>query len=91
VDRVYQGTPSGSLEECDGGFGVFDLLGNVEEWVVRTEPHANNYPHVMKGCYWAGCYGGKKPTCGSTNPNHDSGFRYYETGFRCCMDAAPSP
>lgn len=91
VDKVYQGTPSGSLEACDSGFGVFDLLGNVEEWVVRTLPHANNYPHVMKGCYWAGCYGGSKPTCASTNPNHGDSFRYYETGFRCCMDAAQAP
>ncbi|NUQ76073.1 MAG: SUMF1/EgtB/PvdO family nonheme iron enzyme [Polyangiaceae bacterium] len=91
VDKLYQGTPSGSLEGCDSGFGVFDLLGNVEEWVVRTLPHANNYPHVMKGCYWAGCYGGSKPTCASTNPNHGDSFRYYETGFRCCMDVGQGP
>lgn len=91
VEKLWQGAPSGSLDGCANGFGVYDLLGNVEEWVVRTQPHANNYPHVMKGCYWAGCYGGNKPTCGSTNPNHSDGFRYYETGFRCCMDANLSP
>jgi hypothetical protein len=87
VDKLYQGAPSGSYDECVSGYGVFDLTGNIEEWVVRTKPHQNNYPHVLKGCYWAGCYGGTKPKCSSTNPAHASAFRYYETGFRCCKDA----
>jgi hypothetical protein len=89
VQKLWQGAPSGSYPECVSGYGVFDLTGNIEEWVVRTQPHVNSYPHVLKGCYWAGCYGGAKPRCGSTNPAHADGFRYYETGFRCCQDAAP--
>lgn len=89
VDKLWQGEPSGSNAECVSGYGVFDLTGNIEEWVVRTQPHTNNYPHVLKGCYWAGCYGGAKPTCASTNPAHASAFRYYETGFRCCRDLGP--
>jgi formylglycine-generating enzyme required for sulfatase activity len=88
VQKLYQGDPSGSNDKCVSTFGAFDLTGNVEEWVVRTQPHANNYPHVLKGCYWSGCYGGSKPTCQSTNPAHPSGFMFYETGFRCCKDAA---
>lgn len=89
VDKLYQAEPSGSLPGCVSGYGVFDLTGNVEEWVVRTKPHVNNYPHVMKGCYWSGCYGGSKPKCSSTNPAHADGFKYYETGFRCCADMMP--
>jgi len=87
VDRLYQGEPSGSHPACVSSYGVFDLTGNVEEWVVRTKYHVNEYPHVMKGCYWSGCYGGAKPRCGSTNPAHGSSFLFYETGFRCCRDA----
>jgi formylglycine-generating enzyme required for sulfatase activity len=87
VEKLWQGAPSGSFPECVSSYGVFDLTGNVEEWVVRTKPHANNYPHLLKGCYWAGCYGGSKPTCGSANPAHADGFQFYETGFRCCSDA----
>jgi hypothetical protein len=67
---------------------VSDLTGNVEEWVVRTREHVNPWPYVLIGCYWAGCYGGNKPTCHSTNNAHGPEFRYYETGFRCCKDAA---
>ncbi len=87
VDKLWQGAPSGSYAGCVSGYGVFDMTGNVEEWVVRTKPHVNSYPHVLKGCYWAGCFGGAKPKCSSTNPAHADGFRFYETGFRCCKDA----
>jgi formylglycine-generating enzyme required for sulfatase activity len=87
VAKLWQGAPSGFYAECVSDYGVYDLTGNIEEWVVRTQPHVNSYPHVLKGCYWAGCYGGAKPKCSSTNPAHADGFRYYETGFRCCKDA----
>jgi hypothetical protein len=86
VEKLWQGSPSGADPECVSGYGVFDMTGNIEEWVVRTQPHVNSYPHVLKGCYWAGCFGGSKPTCQSTNPAHADGFLFYETGFRCCAD-----
>ncbi|HEX3769739.1 MAG TPA: SUMF1/EgtB/PvdO family nonheme iron enzyme [Polyangiaceae bacterium] len=85
---LYQGTPSGSKRKCRSEAGARDLTGNVEEWVVRTREHANAYPYILIGCYWAGCYGGNKPTCHSTNNAHGPEFRFYETGFRCCRDAA---
>jgi formylglycine-generating enzyme required for sulfatase activity len=86
VEKLWQGSVSGADSGCVSGYGVHDMTGNVEEWVVRTKPHANSYPHVLKGCYWAGCFGGSKPTCQSTNPAHADGFMFYETGFRCCGD-----
>lgn len=88
VEKLWQGAASGAHDGCVSGHGVFDMTGNVEEWVVRTKPHVNSYPHVLKGCYWAGCFGGAKPTCQSTNPAHADGFMFYETGFRCCGDLA---
>jgi formylglycine-generating enzyme required for sulfatase activity len=87
VHDLYQADPSGARSQCVSEAGVHDLTGNVEEWVVRTRPHANAWPHVLIGCYWSGCYGGGKPTCRSTNNAHGPGFRFYETGFRCCRDA----
>jgi formylglycine-generating enzyme required for sulfatase activity len=87
VDALYQAAPSGSLPGCVSSYGVYDLTGNVEEWVVRTRYHVNEYPHVLKGCYWSGCFGGAKPRCESTNPAHGDGFRFYETSFRCCRGA----
>jgi hypothetical protein len=85
--ELYQATPSGSKRKCASSVGVRDMTGNVEEWVVRTRDHANDWPTILIGCYWSGCYGGGKPTCHSTNNAHGPDFRFYETGFRCCKDA----
>jgi len=90
VKELYQALPSGTKQRCETPGGVYDLTGNVEEWVVRTREHANSWPYVLIGCYWAGCYGGNKPTCHSTNNAHGPEFRFYETGFRCCRDAQAS-
>jgi formylglycine-generating enzyme required for sulfatase activity len=90
VTRLYQAEKSGTRASCVSGYGVFDMTGNVEEWVVtktvKGKPRAA-YAHVLKGCYWSGCYGGSKPTCTSTNAAHADTFKFYETGFRCCQDA----
>jgi hypothetical protein len=59
--------------------GVYDLTGNAAEWVTRS-----GNLHVVKGCYWSGCYSGEKPSCDFTNSAHTSVFRSYEFGFRCC-------
>ncbi|MBW2458287.1 MAG: SUMF1/EgtB/PvdO family nonheme iron enzyme, partial [Deltaproteobacteria bacterium] len=85
---LYQADPSGSRADCLSEDGAGDLTGNVAEWVVRTLPNSNNHDHVMKGCYWAGCYGGTNPNCSFVNPAHPGAFRSYEAGFRCCRDLA---
>ena len=85
--ELYQATRSGSRRRCVSSEGVYDMTGNLEEWVVRTREHTNDWPYLLVGCYWSGCYGGGKPTCRSTNSAHGPEFRFYETGFRCCKDA----
>ncbi len=87
---LYQASRSGAKKKCSSQAGVHDMTGNVEEWVVRTREHANDWPYLLVGCYWSGCYGGGKPTCHSTNNAHGPEFRFYETGFRCCRDAGGS-
>jgi formylglycine-generating enzyme required for sulfatase activity len=89
AERLYQADPSGFRADCVSAEGAHDLTGNVAEWVVRTLPNSNNYDHVMKGCYWAGCYGGTLPNCTFVNPAHPGEFRSYEAGFRCCRDRSP--
>ncbi len=85
--RLYQAEPSGARPGCISEEGVYDLTGNVAEWVRRSDPAPRpGYDHVLKGCYWAGCYHEPLPNCTFTNHAHPGTFRTYEAGFRCCSD-----
>jgi formylglycine-generating enzyme required for sulfatase activity len=85
--RLYQAEPSGERAGCVSPDGVYDLTGNVAEWVRRSDAAPRpGYDHVLKGCYWAGCYHDPVPSCGFTNHAHPGTFRTYEAGFRCCAD-----
>jgi formylglycine-generating enzyme required for sulfatase activity len=85
--RLYQADRSGARSTCVSEQGVYDLTGNVAEWVRRSDPAPRpGYDHVLKGCYWAGCYHEPQPNCVFVNHAHPGTFRTYEAGFRCCSD-----
>lgn len=86
--RLYQADMSGARAECVTQEGVFDMTGNVAEWVRKTSPTRPGFEHVLKGCYWAGCFKDPQPSCGFTNGAHPGTFRTYEAGFRCCTARA---
>ncbi len=89
ASRLFQADPSGARADCVSEEGVHDLTGNVAEWVRRSGPAPRpGYEHVLKGCYWAGCYHQPEPDCRFRNSAHPGSFRTYEAGFRCCSDRA---
>jgi sulfatase modifying factor 1 len=68
---------TGSLSECVSGYGVFDMVGNLHEWVEEGSFHGGYYLDVVimgDGCEY-------KTTA------HESWYHDYSTGFRCCADA----
>lgn len=77
IARLWQGSASGEYKECRTPSGVFDLQGNVEEWVETGD---GEWPYALKGGWWA-----KVTACHKTNDAHPPNFRFYETGFRCCL------
>ena len=94
-ERLNQSEPAGSRSTCGSEEGVFDLTGNVAEWVVKVHDHPEacktgeerGHTYVAQGCSWVKCYREPhEPACDYVNCAHASSFRSYETGFRCCRD-----
>ena len=73
--------PGGSFARCVSPFGVFDLAGNLEEFVAID---GSSPPRpAMKGAYWQP----GRNYCRAAQTAHDRLYRGTETGFRCCADA----
>jgi formylglycine-generating enzyme len=83
--RLWQGEPSGSRSSCVSPYGVFDMTGNVDEWVVNEE--GKPYKSGLKGGYW----GPVRDRCRPMTTIHSEGFSFYQIGFRCCSDVPSSP
>lgn len=81
VQWLYQAEPSGENAGCTNASGVYDLVGNVEEWTRRATGGSGDFLGNLKGRYWA-----ESRTCQSNITSHGNAFRFYEIGFRCCRD-----
>ncbi len=85
LSRLDQSVPSGSMETCRSGFGVYDMPGNLDEWVVSdVAPKEKSKWAGLKG----GAWGHVRSQCRPTTYSHEPEFTYYFVGFRCCRDAA---
>ncbi len=82
LERLDQRLPTGSMPRCVSPFGVYDLNGNINEWVERPK---QEYPNRsgLKGGWWGPVRGRCRPTVGF----HKEDDYGYEEGFRCCKDA----
>lgn len=86
--RLDQSVPSGSMEQCKSGFGVYDMPGNMDEWVISDQPpeHKSKWS-ALKG----GAWGHVRSQCRPMTVSHEPEFWYYFVSFRCCADAAGVP
>jgi sulfatase modifying factor 1 len=81
--RLDQREPSGSRNSCVSPYGVHDMVGNVDEWVVNVSQAGKPFQSGLKGGYW----GPVRTRCRPMTTAHDEKFRYYQIGFRCCGEA----
>jgi len=78
--RLDQREPSGARATCISPYGVHDMVGNVDEWVVNASQSGRPFASGLKGGYW----GPVRTRCRPMTTAHDESFRYYQIGFRCC-------
>ncbi|MEI7893795.1 MAG: SUMF1/EgtB/PvdO family nonheme iron enzyme [Myxococcales bacterium] len=80
VARLDQREPSGARQACVSPYGVHDMSGNVDEWVVNES--GRPFVSGLKGGYW----GPVRARCRPMTTAHDPRFAFYQVGFRCCAD-----
>jgi len=71
---------TGSHSGCTNEYGVYDMVGNVHEWVDDPD-----------GTFLGGYYLDTHQLgdgCNYRTPGHDIYYHDYSTGFRCCADVA---
>jgi sulfatase modifying factor 1 len=84
-EKLDQRAPAGSFPECVSPFGIYDLNGNVNEWVNLPDEKPPNRSG-LKGGWW----GPVRNRCRPTVTFHKEEDYGYEAGFRCCADATPA-
>jgi formylglycine-generating enzyme required for sulfatase activity len=73
---------TGAFSGCTNEFGVFDMVGNLHEWVA-TDPAAA-HGTFAGGYYLDTSLNGDG--CGYKTQAHAHDYHDYSTGFRCCAD-----
>jgi len=71
---------SGAFGRCTNGFGVFDMVGNLHEWVMSRRP-------TFRGGYYQDTHL-NGDGCAYRTTAHQASYHDYSTGFRCCADPA---
>ena len=75
---------TGEHTGCTNGYGVYDMVGNLHEWVADPSGtfYGGYYQDVASVGHGAGC--------GYVTTAHEARYHDYSTGFRCCADVAGS-
>lgn len=73
---------TGEHEGCSNGYGVYDMVGNLHEWIA--DPNGTFYG----GYYQDVSSFGHGDGCSYKTTAHAPGYHDYSTGFRCCADAS---
>ena len=71
-------TRTGAHEGCTNGYGVYDMVGNLHEWVADPRGSFRGGYYQDTTQHGAGC--------AYVTSAHAARYHDYSTGFRCCAD-----
>jgi len=72
---------TGSFAKCKNTFGVYDMVGNLHEWVSDVQGSRGTF----RGGYYQDTHI-NGDGCKYRTVAHDPNYHDYSTGFRCCAD-----
>jgi sulfatase modifying factor 1 len=75
--------PAGSMPRCVSPYGVHDMVGNIDEWVINENGRENRPPYVSG--LKSGHVFGVRNNCWGLTDVHGPTFSWYETGTRGCL------
>jgi formylglycine-generating enzyme required for sulfatase activity len=75
-------TRTGERAQCTNEYGVFDMVGNLHEWVDDPEGTFQGGYYLDTHVNGDGCY--------YRTTAHPMSHYDYSTGFRCCADVGPT-
>jgi sulfatase modifying factor 1 len=71
---------TGEAKGCTNTYGVYDMVGNLHEWLDDGAFHGGYYLDVTAN----------REGCDYATVAHEEDYRDYSIGFRCCKDRLPS-
>ena len=72
---------TGEFARCTSPLGVYDMVGNLHEWVMSPRP-------TFRGGYYQDTHL-NGDGCAYRTTAHAAEYHDYSTGFRCCADPRP--
>jgi sulfatase modifying factor 1 len=79
--------PADARPECVSPFGVHNMVGNMDEPVLRQAAKDNPpFRNALKGGWWMPA----RNRCRPSTTAHDDHYEGIQVGIRCCSDAAPA-
>ena len=88
--KMDRRTPSGSFETCKSDYGVYDIVGNVDEYGIYSEGSLTKAP-FMSALFGGHYCNGVRNRCRdqghpSITVSHGPSAENYEISYRCCAD-----
>jgi hypothetical protein len=73
--------PTGTTSTCTNAYGVYDMVGNLHEWLDDKAFHGGYYLDTKIN----------REGCDYNTTAHAASYYDYSTGFRCCADEGTVP